>query len=111
MRAAFLLVPFVAILAAAGAATARTMTDAAVEIRLFTYRPGTLEVSAGTRVVWSNGDETEHTATSDGGEFDGKLAGKGSTFAHTFTRPGRYAYACGRHPSMRGTIHVQPTSR
>ena len=38
--------------------------DATVAIRTFQFAPDTLRVKAGTRVVWTNADEIEHTITS-----------------------------------------------
>lgn len=87
--------------------------DTAVEVRTFQFREQRLEIPVGTRVVWSNQDEIEHTITSgvpdsgDGG-FAGRLAGKGSTFGHRFDRAGTYRYYCDRHHFMRGEIRVVP---
>jgi plastocyanin len=88
--------------------------EARAEVRLFAFRPDSLVVAPGTRVVWTNHDDIEHTVTADspavstGEGLDGAMRGKGAAFAHTFTRAGTYVYACGRHPSMRGMVTVQP---
>jgi plastocyanin len=52
------------------AAAAGPGPDAAtvLVIRAFQFRPKSVEVPVGTRVVWSNEDEIEHTVTSGDGE-------------------------------------------
>ena len=88
--------------------------DTVVSIRTFQFRPVSLVVPAGTRVVWSNADDIEHTVTSGlpdsaSGSFNGSVKTPGATFAHTFLRPGTYAYFCDRHHFMRGEIRVTST--
>ena len=88
--------------------------DGTVVVQTFQFTPKALEVPAGTRVVWTNGDEIEHMVTagvpdSAQGEFSGTLASKGTTFSRTFTRPGTYPYYCARHQFMRGVIRVTST--
>ena len=86
---------------------------AAVTVRLFQFQPPALTVTAGTRVVWRNEDDILHTVTSlagvaPGSGFHRVLDGKGSSIDLTFTEPGAYAYACERHPHMRGEVRVEP---
>jgi plastocyanin len=87
--------------------------DAAVEVRLFQFRPGPLEVERGTRVTWTNRDEIAHTITAGTAEapapagFDLKLPDKGARASTEFSRPGRYPYFCRRHNAMRGEILVK----
>jgi len=40
-----------------------TSQTANVSIKLFTFNPKVLEVTAGTTVVWTNGDAIEHSVT------------------------------------------------
>jgi plastocyanin len=82
-----------------------------VTIRVFQFRPGQLEVKAGTKVTWINHDDITHTVTSGtpgtrDGRFDARLEGKGSAMSVEFTERGVYSYFCARHPSMRGEIRV-----
>ena len=85
----------------------------AVEVHTFQFTQPSLEIPAGTEVVWSNRDAIEHTVTSgapdsaDGG-FAGRLADSGAVFRHRFDRPGTYRYFCERHHFMRGKIRVVP---
>jgi plastocyanin len=85
---------------------------AAVTVEGFAFKPRTLEVKAGTRVVWTNNDDVTHTVTSGVPEqparlFSQRLAGKGTRFEFTFSKTGTFAYYCERHESMRGRIVVK----
>jgi plastocyanin len=85
--------------------------DAAVEIRAFQFDRPIVEVPPGTKVVWTNQDQIEHTVTAGAPDsvlvdFGGTLAGKRSTFGVTFARAGTYRYFCARHTFMRGEIRV-----
>jgi plastocyanin len=100
--------------AACGHATALSadVTPPVVTTRLFQFRPPALTVTVGTRVVWRNEDDILHTVTSltgvtPGSGFRRVLDGKGSSIDLTFTEPGAYAYACERHPHMRGEVRVE----
>ena len=77
---------------------------------------GTIGLS--NKVVWTNGDVTGHTVTSDNGyvdkingDFDsikqqGSLIQPGKTFEFTFTEVGEYPYHCEPHPHMKGTVKI-----
>ena len=69
------------------------------------YRPGTLTISRGDRVVWVNRGSQTHTATST--TWDSGRVAPGNTFAHRFRRAGTFRYHCTIHPEMTGTIIVQ----
>jgi len=89
------------------------MSDAAVAIRTFQFAPDTLRVKAGTRVVWTNADDIEHTITSGtpdarDGRFSGVLDKRGATFSAVIKRAGTYRYFCDRHRFMNGTVIVNP---
>ena len=84
---------------------------AEVVVQLFQFRPGSIAVTAGTRVAWVNQDDITHTVTSGtpeqrDGRFDVVLDGKGASGAVQFREPGVHPYFCGRHRSMRGEIRV-----
>ncbi|MGH7537763.1 MAG: plastocyanin/azurin family copper-binding protein [Gemmatimonadales bacterium] len=84
-----------------------------VAIQALGYKPKQLDVTVGTRVVWTNQDEIAHTvtATADSGTaplFSGALSGKGQSFSFTFERAGTVSYHCARHTFMRGAIRVSP---
>ncbi|MDQ1688250.1 MAG: hypothetical protein QOK42_1225 [Frankiaceae bacterium] len=81
----------------------------AVTIQSFGYRPSPLTVTPGQKVVVTNKDGTEHTATSDkSGLFDsGDIDGGGSQSFTAPTAPGTYTYMCKYHSSMHGTLVVK----
>jgi plastocyanin len=83
-----------------------------VEVKLFQFRPGTLDVAAGSAVTWVNRDDIAHTVTAGtpearGETFDAALAGKAATATIRFAEPGVYPYFCSRHQAMRGEIRVR----
>jgi plastocyanin len=89
----------------------RANGDASVAIRTFQFAPDTLRVKAGTRVVWSNADEIEHTITSGSpekrdGPFHGVVDKRGATYSVVLERAGTYRYFCDRHRFMTGTVIV-----
>ena len=86
------------------AAQAATPAEAAVAIVDFSFEPATLEVPAGTTVVWTNEGQAPHTVT---GDFaDSGVLEPGQAFSHTFVESGEFNYACAIHPQMTGTIRV-----
>jgi len=80
-----------------------------VEIKDFTFNPGTTTIPAGTTVIWTNNDSTDHTVEStSGNELDSGIIAPGETFAHIFNDPGTYEYHCSLHTTMVGSIVVKP---
>jgi plastocyanin len=77
----------------------------------FNPNPFTVALNGGASVdvKWGNGDAISHTVTQDGGTplFNQGLA-KGATFTFSFTQAGTYTYHCSIHPSMTGSIVVNP---
>ena len=100
--------------AATTAATAAASAAAGeVTVQGFSFKPGSLDVKAGTKVTSTNKDGTGHTTTSGtpgskDGKWDGQLSGSGGTFAFTFAQAGTFAYFCSIHgASMTGTVIVK----
>ena len=92
-------------------AVATTSDDAGVSIRTFQFAPDTMRVKAGTRVVWTNHDDIEHTITSGTpddttGPFHGVVAKSGATYSAVLHEPGTFRYFCDRHRFMNGTVIV-----
>ena len=103
-----------------GAAAVAGDRGQTVALKLIAFNPERLTVPVGTAVTWKNEDASEHTVTSgvvtqgtsgvttaaDGRFASGSLK-QNSTFSHTFTAPGTYAYFCTIHPAtMRGEVIV-----
>lgn len=79
----------------------------AIDIRNFSYTPATLAVKAGTKVTWTNYDNSPHTVTSDsGGLLDSPTLSPGQSFSFTFTDEVSIRYHCTFHPQMKGTVNV-----
>lgn len=94
------------------------------------YYPGTITVDVGDTVSWSIGAGLVHTvsfgtppgpfgsdqnnAPAGGSSYDGTgwvssgIFAPGKPYSLTFTKAGTFNYACAIHPSMHGTVVVQP---
>ena len=89
----------------ADAAGASASGSATVGMKNFQFRPGTLNVSKGTRVVFSNNSGVAHNATMKGSFATGTIR-PGRAVAVRFSAKGTYRYHCTIHPEMRGRIVV-----
>ena len=79
-----------------------------VTIASFVFSPASITVKAGTTVKWTNKDSAPHSIVSSDGQFAASaVLSNGGSYQLKFDKPGTYAYACGLHPSMSGTIIVQ----
>ena len=78
-----------------------------VKIMNFAFMPARLEVSPGTRVVWTNEDSDPHTVTTDKPGFSSQALDTGQTYAQAMTTAGTFAYHCTIHPFMHGTVVVE----
>jgi plastocyanin len=79
-----------------------------VAIINFEFAPKELSVPAGTKVTWTNKDDTPHNVQ-DLSELNTPISSdlpQGSTFSITYPKPGTYAYVCGLHTYMTGTVKV-----
>lgn len=70
------------------------------------FEPGTLTVTPGTTVTWTNDGNDSHTVSADDGSFDSARLDPGESFSVTFDEAGTFAYFCAFHPGMVGTIVV-----
>ena len=75
------------------------------------FKPEDLEVTAGTKVTWTNKGKILHSVTPDKGKkFGTKELSRGKSYSYTFKKPGTYAYYCTFHGSpgkgQHGTIVV-----
>jgi len=80
-------------------------------IKNFAFTPDMLTIKSGTTVTWTNQDSPPHQIGSDSGSsvaFSSNPLPNGASYEFTFTAPGTYSYHCTIHPSMKGTIVVQP---
>src|SRR6266850_227766 len=94
-----------------GALVASAAPIPAVDIQLFQFQPGAVEVKAGTTIAWTNRDDIEHTVTSCDpehrtGRFDLRLPGRGTSVTISFIPMAPYHGFSGRLPSMGAEIRV-----
>lgn len=75
-----------------------------VSIVDFSFSPATVEIDVGDTVRWTNDGAVAHTTR---GEWDSGALGPGASFSQTFTAAGTFAYVCGIHSSMSGTVVVE----
>jgi plastocyanin len=87
--------------AAGGASASGSKTVTMPHVK---FTPGTLHVSKGTRVVFSNNSRLLHNATSK--SFKTGNIKPGNAVAVKFTAKGTYRYHCTLHPDMHGKIVV-----
>lgn len=78
-----------------------------IEIKDFSFKPESLEVSVGTKVTWKQGDSSPHQVISDDGLFEGPVMQTGDVFTYTFDKAGTFSYHCNIHPSMKGAVVVK----
>jgi plastocyanin len=95
--------------AALGAGTVVRLHQKVVRVSIhnFAFGPARLEVSRGTRLIWTNTDSDPHTVTSDKGVWASDALDTSNQFARVFTKPGTFPYHCSIHPFMHGTIIVK----
>src|SRR5215831_14458623 len=77
-----------------------------VDIAKFAYGPTEITVAPGTKIVWTNHDQTPHTVTSSDKSFSSKGLDTDDTFEHTFAVEGDFSYICALHPYKHGVVHV-----
>lgn len=70
------------------------------------FAPVSVTVQPGDEVTWENKDLVAHTATADGA-FDSHVIAPGGSWTYAARAPGRYAYGCSLHPSMKATLIVK----
>jgi plastocyanin len=78
-----------------------------ITIHNFAFNPARIEVSPGTKIVWTNTDSDPHTVDSTKNIWTSEALDTDSHFARTFGRAGTFAYYCSIHPFMHGTVIVK----
>lgn len=94
---------------AAGTSTSTPPAGAteAVSIKNYKFAPAQLTVARGTRVTFTNGDSTSHTASAeDLPALETGTIAPGKSKTVTLEQAGTFSYHCDFHPFMKGTITV-----
>src|SRR5512137_2734229 len=94
--------------ASAPSAPSASGTETKVNISGFAFDPGTITIKVGDTVTWTNKDSVGHTVVADDGSWTSTKLGNGATYSHTFDTAGTFTYICSVHPTMTGTVVVQP---
>ena len=71
------------------------------------FKPQSVTVLRGDRIVWVNKDPIPHTVTADSRTFDSHSLAPDASWAYVANRRGQYVYHCTLHPTMTGTIVVK----
>lgn len=93
---------------AADSAEAAPPPEGAAQVEIvdfMRFEPETIEVAAGTTVVWTNYDGSNHKVKIPNGPQSPRMHME-STWSYTFEEPGTYDYSCAMHPRMKGTVVV-----
>jgi plastocyanin len=98
---------FCAALVTPGIRAATAPAAPTIDITKFAFAPKEITVAPGTRIVWTNHDETPHTVTSNDKSFASKGLDTRDTFEHTFAHEGDFSYFCTLHPFMTAIVHVR----
>jgi plastocyanin len=101
-----------AVIAAAAASSSSFAAGPAsqeVDIAKFAFVPKEVTVAPGTRVRWTNHDETPHTVTHQAASkaFSSPGMDIEDYFEFVFTSEGDFEYFCTVHPMMTGVVHVR----
>jgi plastocyanin len=78
-----------------------------LNIAKFAFAPKEITIAPGTKIIWTNRDETPHTVTSNDKSFASKGLDTDDKFEHTFASEGDFNYICTVHPFMTGVVHVR----
>jgi plastocyanin len=78
-----------------------------IDIAKFAYGPKEMTVAPGTKIIWTNHDQTPHTVTGNDKSFASKGLDTDDKFEHTFASEGDFGYICTLHPFMTGVVHVR----
>jgi len=100
--------------ALAGLVLSLAMTPAVAQetvrivIDKYRFEPPAVTVKLGTVVEWVNAEKrTSHSVLVEGGQESERLF-PGDVYRRRFDRPGYYAYRCGPHPEMVGSVEAIP---
>ena len=78
-----------------------------VTIEATSFKPESLTVAAGDKVIWLNKDPFPHTATSTSGGFDSGNIEPDKSWTFTAVKKGEFGYICSLHPTMKAVLKVE----
>jgi len=80
-----------------------------ITIKNYAYGSGSMTISQGDTVTWTNKDSVPHDVTVTSGplKFRSPMLTQGKSWSYTFTRAGAYSYTCSVHPDMHASVTVK----
>ena len=94
--------------AAASATTpAKQSGHTVVSVKDFYFSPANVTIKVGAQVIWQNDGKVTHSIVFDNGSVKSPDIASGAVAGHLFKHAGTFAYHCGHHPQMKGTITVK----
>ncbi len=72
----------------------------------FSFKPGSITVSSGDTVQWTNNGKVPEGHDVSGDGLDSGVLQAGDSYSHTFGSAGNFSYICSIHPQMHGTVTV-----
>ena len=69
---------------------------------------GPVTISNGGTVSWTNGDSLVHNVVANNSSFNSGSMSPAEVFNFTFSTNGSFPYRCTIHPTMTGSVTVQP---
>ncbi|HEY3188851.1 MAG TPA: hypothetical protein VGJ70_15320 [Solirubrobacteraceae bacterium] len=79
-----------------------------IAVRGYAFQPTVMRLKTSQIIVWTNEDEVEHNVVGAAPGLHSGLIPPRGRYEFTPVRPGRIAYRCTVHPSMRGELVVGP---
>ena len=88
----------------------KTVTVSIIRDRRFVgaYRPRSVVVHRGQRILFRNVSNAPHTVSANNGSFDSGTIEVGRSWTVTARKIGTFTYFCQFHAGMAGTIVVKP---
>lgn len=87
---------------------AMALTNVSIVDNAFVESEVTLAGATTEAVMWTVTGNGPHTVKWSDGTLESPRLLSGHSYVRTFDRPGTYAYVCGIHPSMTGSVTVTP---
>lgn len=80
-----------------------------ITIKNYAYGSGSMSISQGDTVTWTNKDSVPHdvVVTSGPVKFRSPMLTEGKSWSYTFSQAGPYSYTCSVHPDMNATVTVK----
>lgn len=87
-------------------ATEASAATHAITIKNYAYGSGSMSISQGDTVTWTNKDSVPHDVVVTNGpvKFRSPMLTEGKSWSYTFSQPGTYSYTCSVHPDMNATV-------